>query len=263
MKKLLLFLITVGFSAISLYSQQPPEKSYGTNLVATSAITFSSDSRYMIIGGSAKIYDTRLGGEPFRTVKKDTETQSDYSFNVSISPDDRTFLVTKLKQLEIWDLPGQTIKKSIRDNQLAVKAACFSTDGRSIIYMRNNGEVVFLNSSTFAESYRQKITSEKPTYISPSRDGKKLFIGTGSGKIIVFDNNTHNISIIIAGSKGIYNIDSPAAGDYIAASANDGRIWLGRYPSLEPVGSWKAHADGYTAIAFHPSGRVYCIRRKR
>jgi WD40 repeat protein len=209
----------------------------------------------MIIGGSVKIFD-KLGTEPFRTVEKDTEAQSDYSYYVSISNDDKTFLVTKLNRLEIWDLLSRKIKKTIRDNQLALRAVCFSTDNRYIIYMRKNGEAVFLNSSTLIESHKQKLTGEKPTVICPSPDGEKLFIGTGAGNIIVYNFKTTDISSFNISRKGIYNIDFPRrTKDFIAASTDDGMIWLGNYPSLVPIKSWQAHAEGYTPISFHPSGK--------
>jgi hypothetical protein len=258
MKKYLTFMAITCFVSGYLFSQQQV-RGYNEN-VAIPAISFTSDGKYMIVGGYAKIYNMTLGEVDFRTIKKDTETQSDYAFNVCISPDDRTFIVTKLKRLEIWDLQSRAPnpKKTIRDGQLAVRAACFSTDNKYIIYMRLNGEIVFINTSSLAESHKIKSPAIKPTALAPSPDGKKLFIGTRSGIIIAFDINTRDFSPLSPSRitrKSIYNVAFPQTGDYIAVSSADGKIWLGEYPSLKPVRLWQAHEPGYTPIAFHPSGK--------
>jgi len=103
MKKFLTFLITICLLSGLLLQAQDQDKTYNDR-ISIPAISFSSDGRYMAIGGSAKIYDLALGAVDFRTIEKDSEAQGDYAFNVLISPDDRTMLVTKFKQLEIWDL---------------------------------------------------------------------------------------------------------------------------------------------------------------
>jgi WD40 repeat protein len=157
MKKLLMFLnIFCLMSGFILHGQEQ-DKTFNDR-ISIPAISFSSDGRYMAIGGSAKIYDLALGAVDFRTIEKDSEAQGDYAFNVIISPDDRTMLVTKFKQLEIWDLQIRKLKKRIRDANLAVKAACFSPDGQYIIYLRKNGEIVFINASTLTESLKNWFT---------------------------------------------------------------------------------------------------------
>jgi WD40 repeat protein len=254
MKRLLIFLVIVTFVNNPVNSQELI-KDFGNNHISTPSISFTSDGKYMIVGGYGKLYDMASGTVYLRTIKQDTETQGDYAFSVSMSGDNRTFLLSKMNMIEVWDLQSRTKFKTIRDLQLAERSACFSTDGKNIIYMRRNGEIVFVNSSTFLETLKQKITSEKPSVISPSPDGKKLFIGTRSNSIIIFDISTGQVSSIKIDGKDIYQIELPGSGNYIAASSADGRIWLGNYPSLERIGSWQAHTSGFTAISFHPSGR--------
>ncbi len=254
MKRLLIFLMIVFFIPGPLKSQQLI-KDFGNNHITTPSISFTSDGRYMIVAGYAKSYDIAAGSVYLRTIPQDTETQGDYAFSVSLSPDNRTFLLTKLNQIEIWDMQSRTRLRTIRDSRLAVRAACFSKDGKYIIYMRSNGEIVLVNSSTYNESHKQKITAEKPSALILSQDGKKLFIGTRSDIIVVYDINTRQASPLTIDNKDIYQIDIPVTGDYVAASSADGRIWLGKYPSLDRIRSWQAHPAGYTAISFHPSGR--------
>ncbi len=250
MKSGIIYLLMTSLSYGFLYSQQPISFN---NRVTIPAIAFTSDGRYMLVGGYPKIFDLEQPqAEPFRTMKE--ESMGDIASMVGISSDDRTFLVTKSNRLEIWDLQSKTRKKTIRDGKLALRAACFSTDCKYIIYMRNNGEIVLLHSESLSEVYTQKITDEMPTALAPCPDGKKLLVGTRSNGIFVFDIDTRKVSSFLIDGKTIYNIDFPSTGDYVAASTSDGKIWLGRYPSLEPVKSWQAHSDGYTAISFHPSG---------
>jgi len=254
MKKVLIFFVFALLISGNLKSQKLI-KDFGNNHVSTSAISFTSDGRFMVVGGYVKSYDVSIASEDFRTIQKDMETQADFSFTVSVNTDDRTFLLTKFNRIEIWDLQSRTLMKSIRDSKIAVTAACFSADGRYIIYMRKNGEIVFINSSGFTESHKQKITGETPTTMTPSPDGKKLFIGTKSNSIIVFDVNTRLVSSFKVTGTEIRHIEFSGTGNYIAVSTADGRIWLGRYPFLDQIKSWQAHVNGYTAISFHPSGK--------
>ena len=253
MKKFLTFLITICLLSGLLLQAQDQDKTYNDR-ISIPAISFSSDGRYMAIGGSAKIYDLALGAVDFRTIEKDSEAQGDYAFNVLISPDDRTMLVTKFKQLEIWDLQSRKLNKKIRDASLAVKAVCFSTDGQYIIYLRKNGEIVFINASTLTESRRLKSPAKIPTALTPSPDGDKLFIGTRGGILIAYDFRNGGFTPKRISEKLIYNISFPRTGDYFAVSTEDGKVWLGKYPSLELVRSWQANKPGYTPIAFHPTG---------
>lgn len=233
---------------------QSAVRDYGNNHISTTSITFTSDGRYMLIGGYPKIYDVSSGMLVKRLIEEDEVAMGDIAYLVGISPDDQLFFVTKLNRLEVWNMQSRTRIKTIRDGRIAVKAACFSKDSRYIIYMRTNGEIVFLNSASLTESHKQIVTDETPTALTQSPDGKKLFIGTRSNTVLVYDLSSRKSSSFIIDGKAAYNIDIPASGDYIAVSTNDGKIWLGKYPSLEPVRSWQAHSADYTAIAFHPSG---------
>jgi WD40 repeat protein len=233
---------------------QSAVRDYGNNHISTTSISFTSDGRYMLIGGYPKIFDVISGVLVKRLIEEEDIAMGDIAYLVGISPNDQLFFATKLNRLEVWNLQSRTLIKTIRDGKIAVKAACFSRDSRYIIYMRSNGEIVFLNSASLTESHKQKITGETPTVLTPSPDGKKLFIGTRSNTVFVYDLNSRNISSFVIDCKAVYNIDIPPSGNYIAASTFDGKIWLGKYPSLEPVRSWQAHSADYTAIAFHPSG---------
>jgi len=251
MKRALITLLVTLFSYSFIFSQQ--FLSFN-NRVTIPAISFTSDGRYMLVGGYAKIFDVKQpGSEPFRTMKE--EAMGDISYMVGISRDDRTFFVSKSNRLEIWDLQSKTKRKTIRDGRLVVRAVCFSTDSKYIVYMRNNGELVFIHSESFNESHKQKITDEKPTALISSPDGSKLIVGTRSGSLIVYDLGTRKTDRFKITGKSIYNIDIPSACDHIAASSSDGIIWLGKFPSMETVRSWQAHSDGLTAISFHPSGQ--------
>jgi len=253
MKKVNLILALLFLLAYNSFSQSTV-RDYGNNRISTTSISFSSDGRYMLIGGYPKIFDVSSGALVKRLIEEDDVAMGDIAYLVGISPNDQLFFVTKLNRLEVWNLQSRTLIKTIRDGKIAVKAVCFSKDSRYIIYMRSNGEIVFLNSASLTESHKQKITDETPTALTPSPDGKKLFIGTRSNTVFVYDLNSRNISSFIIDGKAVYNIDIPPSGNYIAASTYDGKIWLGKYPSLEPVRSWQAHSADYTAIAFHPSG---------
>ncbi len=233
---------------------QSAVRDYGNNHISTTSISFTSDGRYMLIGGYPKIYDVSSGTLVKRLIEEDDVAMGDIAYLVGISPDDQLFFVTKLNRLEVWNMQSQTLIKTIRDGKIAVKAACFSRDSKYIIYMRSNGEIVFLNSASLTESHKQKITGETPTALTASPDGRKLFIGTRSNILFVYDLNSRNISSFIIDGKAVYNIDIAPSGNYIAASTYDGKIWLGKYPSLEPVRTWQAHSADYTAIAFHPTG---------
>ena len=230
-------------------------KDFGNNSITTSSITFSRDGRYMLIGGFAKSFDLAIGTTDFRTLKKDTETQADFTFRTGISNDDRYFILTKINRLEIWDFQSRSLLKTIRDNQLVESAACFSNDGRYVIFMRKNGEVLIVNISSFSVSHTQKLTDETPVTLTASPDGKKIIAGTKKGSIVVFDLVTREITTAKISDDNILQIDIPASSDYIAAASADGRIWLGTYPDMKQVRSWQGHIAGNTSVSFHPSGK--------
>ena len=203
---------------------QSAVRDYGNNHISTTSISFTSDGRYMLIGGYPKIFDVSSGMLVKRLIEEDDVAMGDIAYLTGISPNDQLFFVTKLNRLEVWNLQSRTLIKTIRDGKIAVKAACFSRDSRYIIYMRSNGEIVFLNSASLTESHKQKITGETPTALTASPDGKKVFIGTRSNTVFVYDLNSRNISSFIIDGKAVYNIDIPPSGNYIAASTYDGKI---------------------------------------
>jgi len=254
MKSLIAFFCVFWLSAGLLNSQQLVHN-FGNNNTTTSSISFSPDGRIMLIGGYAKSYDLGIGALDFRTLKKDTETQADFAFHVEISPDGRNFILSKQNRLEIWDFQSRTISRAIRDNQLVETAVCISNDGRYIVYMKKNGDVVFVNASTFNVSHQQKLTGETPVSLTASPDGKKILTGTKQGSIIVLDINTREIKTVKVSQDAVLQTDIPSSCDYVAAALSDGRIWLATYPGLEPVRSWQGHVAGQTTISFHPSGK--------
>jgi hypothetical protein len=254
MKKVLLLTFIISFLAAELNSQQLI-KDFGNNHIPASGISFTADGRFMVVGGYCKVYDVVAGNIDFRTIKADTETQGDIAFTVSMSRDNRLFLLTKINRIDVWDLQSRSLLKSISDSRLVTGAAGFSGDGKSIIYMRKTGEIVLVNSSTFHETYRQKITEEIPTSIALTPDGKKLFVGTKSNTVIIYDTDRRSTNILLTDSKNICQIDFPRTADYVAIATAEGRIWLGSYPSLQKIRSWQAHTAGFTAISFHPSGK--------
>jgi WD40 repeat protein len=228
---------------------------YGNNHITTSAISITADGRYMLVGGFAKSYDLALGKIDFRTLARDTETQGDFSFTLDVSPDNQTFLITKLNSIEIWDIRSRKRIKVIKDSHLVQTAACFSKDGASIIYMRKSGELVLINSLNYKEYYNQKVTSLTPMSVGVSPDGRSMLIGTKEREIIIFDFKLKSFTDVILNDEGIRYIEFSPDGSYVAVASLNGRIWLGKYPSMDPVRSWQAHKEGQTAISFHPSGR--------
>lgn len=248
-------IILIAFIISNQAFSQQLAKNFGNNNITTSSISFTTDGKYMVTGGFAKTFDLNSGQIELRTIKKDTETQSDFSFKVCTSPDSRAFILTKLNRLEIWDLQSRTLRKSIKDNQIVESAACYSKDGRHIIYLRKTGELVILNASTFMESMKKKITDETPTSVAISPDGKTICAGTKQGNIVLFDTETQTIKSVGTGSSGIKSLAIALSGDYIAASSEEGSIWLGILSSLETSRSWQAHPPGNTMIDFHPSGK--------
>jgi WD40 repeat protein len=227
---------------------------FGNNHIPTSAISFTPDGRLILVGGYAKFYDIELEKVDFRTIPKDYETQMDFSFDAILSPDKRTFLLTKINRVEIWDMQSRKIIRTLRDNQLIPTAVCFSGNS-DIIYMRKKGEVVFVNASTYKETTINNI-SETPVSICLSPEGDKLLIGTKVNIIYTCDLSSRRLTNTEIDSKEkIDHIEFSPYGGYVAASSSDGRIWLGKYPSMEKVRSWQAHSEGQTTITFHPSGQ--------
>ena len=253
MNKILSIIILICFP-LSIIKSQQPVYNFGNNHVHTSSISYTADGKVILIGGYAKFYDVALGKLDFRTVAKDSETQMDYSFEAIISPDNHTFILTKINHLEIWDMRSRKKIKTIRDNQLVPTAVCFSADG-DIIIMRKNGELVIINSRSYNESLNRKLKLQTPKILALSPEGKKIFIGTKGNEIFSYELNTQQLTSITTDCQEIVNIQFSPAGDYIAASSSDGRIWLSRYPSMERVRSWQADSKGQTVIAFHPSGQ--------
>ncbi|MFO7574132.1 MAG: caspase family protein [Bacteroidales bacterium] len=244
----------IFFSSGPAISQQLV-KNFGNNNISTTSLSFSPDGKYLITGGFTKSFELSGGNIDFRTVKKDTETQSDYSFEVCASPDGRAFLLTKMRSLEIWDMQGRSLRKTIRDNQLVPSAAGYSKDGSHIVYMKKNGEVVFVNTTSYAITIQKKITGETPTAMVVLPDGKHIVAGTKRGSIVLFNIDTRITKSVKTGSSEINRLSASSSEQYLAASMNDGRIWLGKYPSLDAAGSWQAHSSGNTVIHLHPSGK--------
>ncbi len=254
MKKVLFSIILI-ILPFGLLKPQELIKNFGNNRVTTSAISFTPDGRLILTGGYAKFYDISLGKIDFRTIPKDTETQDDFTFDVIISPDNSTFLLTKINRIEIWDSGSRTKKKTIRDNQLVVTAVCYSSDAGRIIYMRKNGDLVFINSKTYVETVRQKVSAETPGTLSISPDGRTLLIGTTGNEIIAYDILSQSMTSTKIDGQKIEHIEFSPNSEYVAASSSNGRIWLGKFPSMDRVRSWQAHPEGQTPISFHPSGR--------
>lgn len=254
MKKILSSVILIILPYCLLNSQQLIQN-FGNNHVTTSSISFTSDGRLILVGGYAKFYNINLGKLDFRTIPKDSETQTDYAYDVITSHDNRLFLLAKISRLEIWDNRSRKIIKTIRDNQLVPTAVCLSPDGMKIIYMRKKGAIVFINSVSYEETIKQKVTDETPVTICHSPDGKKLLIGTKGNEIITYDFQSQRSASIKIDSQETQHIEFSPDNNYVAVSFLNGRIWLGKYPSMDPVRSWQAHSDGQTAISFHPSGK--------
>lgn len=254
MKKIISFVILIIFTS-SLLDSQNLIKNFGNNHVTTTAISFSPDGRLMLIGGYAKVYDINNLSLDFRTIPKDSETQLDIAADAIISPQGHYFVLAKNNRLEIWDLQSRIIKKSIRDNQIVMTACLISHDAGNIIYMRKNGDMVFINSSNYIETVKKKVISDTPLVMSQSPDGKKVLIGTKGNTIITYDVSSQGITSAKIDARGIEHIEISPGSDYIAVSSSDGRIWLGKCPSMETVRSWQAHPAGQTAISFHPSGK--------
>jgi WD40 repeat protein len=253
--RILAGIIIMAFFVADQITAQELAINFGNNNITTSSISFTPDGKYMVIGGFAKSYNLTSGKIDLRTIKKDTETQADYSSTVCVSTDGRMLLLAKSKRLDIWDLQSRTLIKSIKDNQLIETAASYSKDGRHIIYLRKNGEMVLLNASTFIESLNQKLTDDTPVSLAISPDGRNIATGTRNGSIIVYDTGSQTTTAEKAGTSEIKCMSISPSGEYIAASFNDGRIWLGRLPSLETSAAWQAHTPGNTVIDFHPSGK--------
>jgi hypothetical protein len=115
--------------------------------------------------------------------------------------------------------------------------------------------VVFVNASTYKETTINNI-SETPVSICLSPEGDKLLIGTKVNIIYTCDLSSRRLTNTEIDSKEkIDHIEFSPYGGYVAASSSDGRIWLGKYPSMEKVRSWQAHSEGQTTITFHPSGQ--------
>ena len=228
---------------------------FGNNHITTSAISFTSDGKYMLIGGFAKWFDMPGGQLSFRTVKKDTETMDDYAFDVDISPDNKSFLLTKISKIEVWDMGTRSRKKLIKESQLVENAACFSRDGQSIVYLRKNGMIVIVSSSTYKITYKQKVPTSAPLTVSAAPSGDKVLIGTKESSVIVFDLKSHNLSIINIPVAETRSIKFSADGALVAGASLTGNIWFGSYPAMEPVRAWQAHPQGLTAVSFHPSGK--------
>jgi hypothetical protein len=253
MKKIICGIILIIFPLCFAKSQQLIHN-FGNNHVPTSAISFTPDGKLILVGGYAKFYDIELKKVDFRTIPKDSETQIDFSFDAILSPDKHTFLLTKINRIEIWDMQIRKIIRTLRDNQLIPTAVCFSHNA-DIIYMKKKGELVLVNASTYKETIISKV-SETPVSVCVSPDGNKLLIGTKVNKIFSCNLVSKQLTNIEIDSKDkIDHLVFSPNGDYIAASSSDGRIWLGKYPSMEKVRSWQAHIEGQTAISFHPSGQ--------
>ena len=252
MKKLLLLLLVLFPFYIS--DAQKLIRDFGNNHITTSAISFSSDGKIMYIGGYARSFDPATGSEIFRTIKKDTETLDDFAYDVDLSPDNKTLLLAKMSRLEVWDTGSRTRKKTIKDSKLVENAACYSGSGESIIYLRKNGEVILVNSSTYKITHKHKIPTSSPLTISAAPAGDKVLIGTKESVIIVFDTRNYNLSVINIPVAGIRVIDFSSDGSLVAAASLSGQIWLGSYPAMESLNTWQAHPEGITGISFHPSG---------
>jgi len=254
MKKFIILSIICCLSSLLVKSQKLI-RDYGNNRVTTSAISFTSDGKYMLVGGFARSYDVSRGNEDFRTIPKDTEAQDDYAYYVTVAPDNQNFLVTKVNRIEVWDLRSKTRSKIIRDNRLSERAVCYSKDGSTIFYMRKNGQIVFINSSSYSEYHSQKVAGSFPMALKAAPDGNNLLIGTKENGMIIFDIHSRDIRPGLLGKPEIEQIEFSADGVYVAAASLNGQIWLGKYPSMDPVGSWQAHVSGQTVISFHPSGK--------
>jgi WD40 repeat protein len=252
MKKILSAIILIILPLSSIKSQKPIY-SFGNNHVPTSAISFAKDGRLMLIGGYAKVYDLQSGKEYFRTVHKDEETYMDYAFDAIISPDDQSFLLAKINRIEIWDIQRRKTYKIIRDKRLVPTAVTFSRDAGNIIYMRKNGELVFLNCRNWNETVENKIDAT-PVTVSLSPDGNKLLIGTKESEIFSYDLKNHNLGSTKTESKETDQILFSHYNDYVAASFSDGTVSLFKFPSMDHVNTWSAHSPGQTVISFHPSG---------
>lgn len=254
MRKAVLQIILIFFSVLTVSSQQL-YRDFGNNHVTTSAISFTPDGRYMIVGGFAKLYDIALGNVDFRTIDKDTETQVDYSFKVIAAADNSTFLVVKLSRIEVWDLRSRTIMKVLKDSRLLENTVCLSPDGKDVFYLRKNGDLVFLRSPGYEEYFSRNLPGTDPLSLAVSPDGRQLVIGTEGNDILIFDKVTNELTSGSVSISEIKQVQFAPGGQSVVATSQSGRIWLGRFPSLDQLISWQAHSEGLTSVSFHPSGR--------
>lgn len=238
------------------YGQEIPAKDLGNNRVTTSALAFSPDGRYLLAGAYLKKYDINTGMVVWRAREKDTENSLDESILITVNRDRKLILTTKSKRIEIWDLNSQPLspRKLLNDSRLTETAACFSKGGDSVIYMRNNGEIVFIKIPSYTETPGIKIMNDPPMSLTLSSDGKKIIVGTKTGNVHVFDMRLKLLLSVPLGDREIRYIEASPDGNYLAASTTDGKVWLGQFPSLSmnDIGN---HPKGPTPISFHPSGK--------
>jgi hypothetical protein len=269
MKRLSAFLMITLATAVTAGGQNMV-RDFGNNRVTTSSIDISSDGRYLLVGGYARAYRLSDGQLELRTVEKDLVALDDFSYVVDISRDNRSFVVSKLRRIEIWDLAGRMLKSEVKDTRLVPEAVAFSPTGDEVAYMRKGGELVFVSSATGQEIYTIQVTSGDPSTLVFSPDGNHLAIGTKKDGMVLYDVNSRSASSHPVNLKTVELLRISPDGSWIAASSSDGRVWLARFPSLEQVNLWQAHTStmpigsgaanplsllSTTPISFHPSGQ--------
>ncbi|MCX8112345.1 MAG: caspase family protein [Bacteroidia bacterium] len=251
------------------YSQ--PYKDLEVQSGATYALAFTSDSRYLLSAGSDRL--VRLWHMPHGTLLARFGGASASVNALALLPDSvGTFWGAssdgKVYQWRLTDYrkAGGSVLKPQRAEALARRVtksgplqpweAIAVHPTRPIVYVvGREGLLVGWDSE---EGWLQTLQDSARVAYSLlfASHGKALYMGSGSGALLVIDPSTLSVQRTLRGhTKGIRGLAISPDQRYLATAGLDGKVMLWNLAEGLRTKTLEKHSDGVRAVAFSPDGR--------
>lgn len=185
----------------------------------------------------------------------------DYSpETVDFSPDSKTFVTSSTDpHVKIWDVETGALKQEIKEGTTTINVAAFSPDGKLVAFDDEQDHITFWNIQTGERRQTKKEAGEFLNSLAFSPDGKILASCATYGELMLWDVQTGAlIKDLTVDAKELEAVAFSPDGKTLASGGWDKKIRLWDVAS----GTLKQTLDNgerVGAIAFHPDGKIIAV----